>query len=67
MDHMKHLIWIVLVLLISCHTKENNAALKAIQVKEWGEVEGKKVYLYTLTNSKGNSVSITNYGGIITS
>ncbi len=33
MDHMKHLIWIVLVLLISCHTKENNAALKAIQVK----------------------------------
>lgn len=67
MDHMKHLIWIVLVLLISCHNKENNAALKAIHVKEWGEVEGKKVYLYTLTNSKGNSVSITNYGGIITS
>ncbi len=34
---------------------------------DWGEADGKKVYLYTLTNSKGVEVKITNYGGIITS
>lgn len=32
----------------------------------WGTVEGKPVYLYTLTNSHGLVAKITNYGGIIT-
>lgn len=34
---------------------------------DWGELDGKKVYLYTLRNRNGVEVSITNYGGIITS
>src|SRR5688572_6740345 len=34
---------------------------------DWGEHDGKKVYLYTLVNSKGTEVKITNYGGIVTS
>ena len=34
---------------------------------DWGEFDGKKVYLYTLTNKNGVEVKITNYGGIITS
>lgn len=41
----------------------NNKVTKA----DWGETDGKKVYLYTLTNSNGVEVKITNYGGIITS
>ena len=38
-----------------------------ITEQEWGEVDGKQVYLYTLTNKKGIEVKITNYGGIVTS
>ncbi len=34
---------------------------------DWGEHDGKKVSLYTLVNSKGTEVKITNYGGIVTS
>lgn len=39
---------------------------KGIEVIEWGERDGKKVYLYTLTNKNGMQVKITNYGGILT-
>lgn len=40
---------------------------KGIQQSDWGETDGKKVFLYTLTNQKGVQVKITNYGGIVTS
>lgn len=39
----------------------------SVSVKDWGMVEGQKVYLFTLTNASGETVKITNYGGIITS
>ena len=39
----------------------------AVAPADWGETDGKKVSLYTLTNSKGSEVKITNYGGIIQS
>lgn len=32
----------------------------------WGEVDGQKVYLYTLRNANGLLAKITNYGGILT-
>lgn len=38
-----------------------------IQQSDWGQLDGKKVFLYTLTNNKGVQLKITNYGGIITS
>jgi aldose 1-epimerase len=38
-----------------------------IKKTDWGEHDGKKVYLYTLVNNKGTEVKITNYGGIVTS
>src|SRR4051812_17639623 len=38
-----------------------------IHESEWGESDGKKVYLYTLTNNNGTQVKISNYGGTITS
>jgi aldose 1-epimerase len=34
---------------------------------DWGELDGKKVYLFTLTNTKGTEVKISNYGGTVTS
>lgn len=34
-----------------------------ITIREFGQVDDRKVFLYTITNSKGSCVSITNYGG----
>ncbi len=36
-----------------------------ITQEDWGTVDSKPVYLYTLTNSNGVTTKITNYGGII--
>jgi len=38
-----------------------------VSSKDWGEVDGKKVQLYSLTNNNGVTVTITNYGGTVTS
>lgn len=43
------------------------AAEPSIGKKGFGEVDGTPVDLYTLTNSKGMQVAITNYGGIVVS
>jgi aldose 1-epimerase len=40
---------------------------QGITSEPWGEVDGQPVDLYTLTNSRGMTVKITNYGGIIQS
>lgn len=40
---------------------------KGISKITWGNYDGKEVFLYTLVNSKGTTVKITNYGGIVTS
>lgn len=36
------------------------------QKEKWGEVEGKEVWQYTLSNKNGMTVKILNYGGTIT-
>ena len=62
-------------LFTSCGNNENKAAAASdsttvktgIVQSDWGETDGKKVFLYTLTNSKGTQVKISNYGGTITS
>lgn len=62
-------------LIISCNSNNENKKESAdsqstkagITKKDWGEVDGKKVSLYTLTNAKGREVTITNYGGTVTS
>src|SRR4051812_39784124 len=45
----------------------NTTPKKGITETSWGERDGKKVNLYTLTNKNGMQVTITNYGGTITS
>jgi aldose 1-epimerase len=48
-------------------TTKNDVMKTGVQQADWGESDGKKVYLYTLTNTNGAQVKISNYGGIITS
>src|SRR5664279_3154172 len=38
-----------------------------IMKTNWGQTDGKDVFLYTLTNAKGVQVNISNYGGTVTS
>ncbi|MFW5985036.1 MAG: aldose epimerase family protein [Halanaerobiaceae bacterium] len=46
--------------------KENSVSFPEIRIKPFGKTEeGKEVQLYTLVNSQGVKVDITNYGGIV--
>ncbi len=45
------------------HQSENQSM--SIQEKDFGEIDGKKVKLFTLSNNQGMTVKITNYGGTI--
>jgi aldose 1-epimerase len=45
----------------------NTNAKKGITQKDWGTSDGKQVHLFTLTNANGVQVSISDYGGTITS
>lgn len=47
--------------------QEATASTALLKREKWGTVDGKDVYLYTLTNKNGTEVKITNYGGIVTS
>ena len=42
-------------------------AVEAVRVSDWGTYKGKKVFLYHLNNGHGTTMSISNYGGTITS
>src|SRR6476619_6923634 len=48
-------------------TDSTKTTKAGIQQSDWGETDGKKVFLYTLTNKNGVQVKISNYGGTITS
>jgi aldose 1-epimerase len=54
--------------IVSCNSKQNKTtSTVGITQKDWGNVDGKQVYLYTLTNKDGDVVTISNYGGTVTS
>jgi len=62
--------WVGLFFLVSCgnFSEQKQAQVKpGITKVEWGQTDGKKVELFTLTNDKGTQVKISNYGGIVTS
>lgn len=46
---------------------DSSALKKGIMQSGWGETDGKQVSLFTLTNSRGTQVKISNYGATITS
>lgn len=56
---------------VSCNNSsqaDKTATIKAGVTKtSWGSYDGKSVYLFTLVNKNGDSVTITNYGGTVTS
>lgn len=61
---------VIVSLFTSCNNSTENKTTSVktgITKKDWGKVDGKDVYLFTLVNSKGDTVTITNYGGAITS
>ncbi|HVZ96408.1 MAG TPA: aldose epimerase family protein [Chitinophagaceae bacterium] len=63
-----NILWVATILFTSCNTSDKNSEpVKGIKKQDWGTVDGKPVYLYTLTNASGNGVTITNYGGTVTS
>jgi aldose 1-epimerase len=55
----------------ACNSNKNETTMgetkTGISKSSFGSVEGKEVFLYTLTNTKGNQVKISTYGGIMTS
>ena len=61
----------IIALVVSCNTSSENekpsSAKAGITKTGWGDIDGKKVYLFTLINSKGTQVTISNYGGTVTS
>lgn len=77
MKHLKHLITVTMItttILSACNNntgekKEDNPAIteKKVSRADWGNVDGQKVYLYTLTNKNGAAVKICNYGATVTS
>ena len=57
-------------LITSCTTTNTVKKMeksKGITKSSFGIADGKEVFLYTLTNAKGTQITITNYGGIVTS
>lgn len=60
--NIRHFLLILLIGLFGCSTNENE-----VQEEQWGVVHDKQVYLFTISNSNGMVMKVTNYGGIITS
>ena len=57
-------------LFTSCNTKKMDTTMETktgIAKAAWGSIDGKDVFLYTLTNANGTQVKITNYGATVTS
>ena len=58
---------LAVMFMLTCTDERSGEPVEVFIQKEWGQVDGKKVYLFTLKNEKGDEVKITNYGGIVTS
>ncbi|MBL7741876.1 MAG: galactose mutarotase [Chitinophagaceae bacterium] len=62
---------VILSGMAACNSNKNPETMEeaktGIGKASFGIVDGKEVFLYTLTNAKGNQIKITNYGGIMTS
>jgi aldose 1-epimerase len=63
MKKFSTLFLIVAVLLCACQPKNK----LSISKQPWGQTDGKDVSLFTLKNNNGMVVTISNFGGIITS
>lgn len=48
------------------NTNSNTTEAATVPTEPWGETDGKKVFLYTLTNKNGTTVKLTNWGAVMT-
>lgn len=68
-----YILTLIILLSSSCQNKTQNQkeAINSpemnITKRSFGSLKGKEVYLFSLSNSNGFTVEITNYGGIVTS
>ena len=76
MKAIARLLTITMLFITTCMSCNNNTpptvpaestTSTAVSKQSFGEVDGKPVYLYTLSNKSGAEVKITNYGGTVTS
>jgi len=59
---------LLLIAFFACTSEQNQMAEQQVVTEEFGTMDdGRSVQLFTLTNENGMEVSITNYGGIVTS
>ncbi|MCG2587220.1 aldose epimerase family protein [Rhodohalobacter sulfatireducens] len=59
---------LLLTAFFACTSEQDQTADQQIETEEFGTMDdGRSVELFTLTNENGMKVSITNYGGIVTS
>lgn len=62
---------VILSGMAACNSNKNEPTMgeskTGITKASFGTVDGKEVDLYTLTNSKGNQIKVTTYGGTMTS
>jgi len=59
---------LLLTAFFACTSEQDQTADQQIETEEFGTMDdGRSVELFTLTNKNGMEVSITNYGGIVTS
>ncbi len=61
-------IGLFVLILSGCKTKQQKSTNEAMKIKSEivGQLDGKSVVLYTLSNENGMTVKITNYGAIVT-
>jgi aldose 1-epimerase len=65
------IIFLLLIFVYGC--KQNNSknqqgnSKMMINKEVWGKVDGKDVFLFSISNKNGVSIKVSNYGGIITS
>jgi aldose 1-epimerase len=57
---------ISLILLLLCGCNDRPSRLPSVNEELWGSHEGKTVKLFTLKNSSGVVLKVTNYGATIT-
>ena len=66
-----HIILLPVVLMLFAGCSGNRTEQKAeetmnLKKQQFGKVDGKQVYQYTITNANGMTVKLINYGGIVT-
>jgi aldose 1-epimerase len=58
------LVALLILLFTGCRTGMSGKA--SVTIEPWGFADGNQVYLFTMTNGKGMTLKVTNYGATIT-